>query len=207
MCLTGVDYFSRDLSLARIPRRWRTIADRWTRFDFTNTLWRAADVQACRCGESALEYQARKKKRQDNHIPEGEPILFFEVTPGDASDVSGVLKITRESVDAFKILRTGKLPHVYFGWSEGNPVSYLMKYIAFNEGDTAPVTHEVFRQAGRIRIKGPSYTCVGRLDRITDHANISLALGLLKITCLPKLLLQRGGTNVSHIETGANREA
>ena len=42
---------------------------------------------------------------------------------------------------------TGKLPHVYFGWSEGNPLSYLMKYIAFGEGDTAPVTHEVLRQA------------------------------------------------------------
>ena len=37
----------------------------------------------------------------------------------------------------------GKLPHVYFGWSEGNPISYLLKYIAFGEGDTAPVTHEV----------------------------------------------------------------
>jgi serine/threonine protein kinase len=41
----------------------------------------------------------------------------------------------------------GKLPHVYFGWSEGNPISYLLKYIAFGEGDTAPVTHEVLRQA------------------------------------------------------------
>jgi hypothetical protein len=42
---------------------------------------------------------------------------------------------------------TGKLPHVYFGWSEGNPLSYMLKYIAFGEGDTAPVTHEVLRQA------------------------------------------------------------
>ncbi len=77
------------------------------------------------------------------------------------------LKYTGESVDGFRILRThsaavpnaiaafllflrnetGKLPHVYFGWSEGNPLSYLMKYIAFGEGDTAPVTHEVLRQA------------------------------------------------------------
>ena len=31
--------------------------------------------------------------------------------------------------------RDRKLPHVYFGWSEGNPLSYLMKYIAFGEGD------------------------------------------------------------------------
>ncbi len=116
----------------------------------------------------AQEYEAKEKeKRIDNHIPAGEPILFFEVTPGDASEFSGVLEIRGENVDGFKILRTespavpnaiaafllflrnetGKLPHVYFGWSEGNPVSYLLKYIAFGEGDTAPVTHEVLRQA------------------------------------------------------------
>ena len=114
------------------------------------------------------EYEAKEKeKRLDNHIPAGEPILFFEVTPGDASEFSGVLQIRGETVDRFHILRTespavpnaiaafllflrnetGKLPHVYFGWSEGNPVSYLLKYIAFGEGDTAPVTHEVLRQA------------------------------------------------------------
>jgi hypothetical protein len=116
----------------------------------------------------AEEYKSKEKeKRLDNHIPHDEPILFFEVTPGDASEFSGVLKIRGETVDGFQILRTespavpnaiaafllflrnetGKLPHVYFGWSEGNPVSYLLKYIAFGEGDTAPVTHEVLRQA------------------------------------------------------------
>jgi len=117
---------------------------------------------------TALEYELKEKeKRDDNHIPSTEPILFFEVTPGDASEFSGVLRISGERVDGYKILRaespavpnaiaafllflrneTGKLPHVYFGWSEGNPLSYLMKYIAFGEGDTAPVTHEVLRQA------------------------------------------------------------
>jgi hypothetical protein len=116
----------------------------------------------------ASEYQIKEReKRTDNHIPADEPILFFEVTPGDASEFSGVLQIHGEKVDGFKVLRavspavpnaiaafllflrdeTGKLPHVYFGWSEGNPLSYLLKYIAFGEGDTAPVTHEVLRQA------------------------------------------------------------
>ena len=116
------------------------------------------------------EYELKEnEKRLDNHIPAGEPILFFEVTPGDASEFSGVLKVRGETVDRFQILRTespavpnaiaafllflrnetGKLPHVYFGWSEGNPVSYLLKYIAFGEGDTAPITHEVLRQAER----------------------------------------------------------
>lgn len=116
----------------------------------------------------ASEYETKEKeKRTDNHIPAGEPVIFFEVTPGDASEFSGVLRICGEEVNGFRVLRavspavpnaiaafllhvrneTGKLPHVYFGWSEGNPLSYLLKYIAFGEGDTAPVTHEVLRQA------------------------------------------------------------
>ena len=123
-----------------------------------------------------LEYQTKEsEKRADNHIPHGEPILFFEVTPGDASEFSGTLRIRGESVDGYKILRTespavpnaiaafllylrdetGKLPHVYFGWSEGNPLSYLLRYIAFGEGDTAPVTHEVLRQAEKDPARRP----------------------------------------------------
>ncbi|HEU4796860.1 MAG TPA: hypothetical protein VFT02_14590, partial [Pyrinomonadaceae bacterium] len=124
----------------------------------------------------ALEYEHKEEeKRNSNHIPAGEPILFFEVTPGDASEFTGRLEIRGESVDNFRILRTespavpnaiaafmlylrdemGKLPHVYFGWSEGNPISYLLKYIAFGEGYTAPVTHEVLRQAEKYSNRRP----------------------------------------------------
>ena len=39
--------------------------------------------------------------------------------------------------------RTGQIPHAYFGWTEGNPIAYLLKFLAFGEGDTAPVTREV----------------------------------------------------------------
>ncbi len=83
-----------------------------------------------------------REKRQDNHIPTRDPVLFFEVTPGDASEFSGVLKVRGVEVDGYRVLRaespavpnaiaafllylrdtTGKLPHVYFGWSEGNPL-------------------------------------------------------------------------------------
>jgi hypothetical protein len=116
------------------------------------------------------EYQLKEhEKRTNNHIPAGEPILFFEVTPGDASEFAGTLSIRGDQVENYRVLRAespavpnaiaafllylrdevGKLPHVYFGWSEGNPISYLLKYIAFGEGDTAPVTHEVLRKAER----------------------------------------------------------
>ena len=44
-------------------------------------------------------------------------------------------------------IRTRQIPHAYFGWTEGNPIAYLLKFLAFGEGDTAPVTREVLRQA------------------------------------------------------------
>jgi hypothetical protein len=114
------------------------------------------------------EYRFKEhEKRIDNHIPATDPVLFYEIDLGDASEFSGGLKIRGIDVDGYKILRTespavpnaiaalllhlrdvtGKIPHVYFGWSEGNPVVYLARYILFGEGDTAPVTREILRQA------------------------------------------------------------
>jgi len=114
------------------------------------------------------EYSFKEKeKREHNHIPASDPVLFFEVRLGDASEFSGKLRVTGVDIGGYRVLctespavpnaiaafllyvrdRTGKLPHVYFGWTEGNPFSYLLRYIAFGEGDTAPVTHEVLRQA------------------------------------------------------------
>ncbi|MDT7688717.1 MAG: hypothetical protein QOE46_1476 [Acidobacteriota bacterium] len=117
-------------------------------------------------GDEAEYRFKEREKRLDNHIPTRDPVLFFEVTPGDASEFSGVLHVRGVDVDGYRVMRsespavpnaiaafllylrdmTGKIPHVYFGWSEGNPLKYLLKYIAFGEGDTAPITHEVLRQ-------------------------------------------------------------
>ena len=114
------------------------------------------------------EYRFKEhEKRVDNHIPANDPILFFEVDIGDASEFVGKLSIAGVDIAGYKILRahapavpnaiaalllhlrdkTGKIPHVYFGWSEGNPIQYLIRYILFGEGDTAPVTREILRQA------------------------------------------------------------
>ena len=47
--------------------------------------------------------------------------------------------------------RTRRIPDAYFGWTEGNPLMYVMRYLALGEGDTAPVTREVLRKS----IKNP----------------------------------------------------
>lgn len=114
------------------------------------------------------EYRFKEhEKRIDNHIPSTDPIIFYEIETGDASEFKGKLKIRGEDVGGYKILRTqapavpnaiaafllylrdttGKIPHVYFGWSEGNPIMYLARFILLGEGDTAPVTREILRQA------------------------------------------------------------
>lgn len=126
---------------------------------------------------NVAEYRFKEhEKRIDNHIPSTDPVVFYEVELGDASEFTGRLKIHGVDIEGYKILRTqapavpnaiaglllhlrdmtGKTPHVYFGWSEGNPIMYLARYILFGEGDTAPVTREILRQAEEDPEKRPN---------------------------------------------------
>jgi len=113
------------------------------------------------------EYEDKLIETRDaHHLPPDEPVLFLEVFLKDASDFSNVLKVKGVSIASFRVLkcespavpnaiaamlleirnRTGHIPHAYFGWTEGNPMTYLLKFLMFGEGDTAPVTREVLRQ-------------------------------------------------------------
>ena len=42
---------------------------------------------------------------------------------------------------------TGAIPHAYFSWSEKDPLRELVSFVLFGEGDIAPVTHEILREA------------------------------------------------------------
>ena len=116
----------------------------------------------------AREYALKEdRQREDSHIPASFPILFLEVEVTDASEFSSVLQVKGVEVDGYRVLRaqsstvpnaiaafllhlrdiTGKRSHAYFNWSEGNPLAFMMRYLLFGEGDTAPVTREVLRKA------------------------------------------------------------
>jgi hypothetical protein len=108
-----------------------------------------------------------REEREASNIPRGDPVLFLEVTVGDASEFSARLEVKGELIGEHAVLRvegpsvpntiaavllhiqdrTRLQPHIYFGWTEGNPLKYLARFILFGEGDVAPVTHEILRRA------------------------------------------------------------
>jgi hypothetical protein len=116
----------------------------------------------------AAEYDNKLREAQDSHhLSPDEPVIFLEVRPGDVSEFADVLRVEGVEVAGHRVLRcvspaipnaiaalllfcrdrSSRVPHAYFGWTEGNPITYLLKFLAFGEGDTAPVTREVLRQA------------------------------------------------------------
>jgi hypothetical protein len=122
------------------------------------------------------EYREKEQEvRRANHIPDTDPVLFLEVTVVDPSEFSSLLQVTGEERFGYRILRvesatvantiaavllhvrdrTGQLPHVYFGWTEGNPVVHLVRYLIFGDGDVPPITREVLRKAAPDRERRP----------------------------------------------------
>src|SRR5262245_53698946 len=52
------------------------------------------------------EYRLKEKEeRWNNHIPANDPVLFFEIRPGDVSEFSGVLRVRGVQVGNYKVLR------------------------------------------------------------------------------------------------------
>ncbi len=129
-----------------------------------------------RGGGNSEYYFKEQEIRNDNDIPDGAPVVFLEVKVSDASEFEGAIVVEGVEIEGYRVLRvqspavpnaiaavllhirneTERIPHAYFGWVEGNPVQYLMRYLLFGEGDTAVVTREVLRRAESNPKKRPS---------------------------------------------------
>ncbi|WP_084963519.1 APC family permease [Thermoactinospora rubra] len=114
------------------------------------------------------EYREKDREMRDyHHLPNDEPMVFLEVTLGDASEFEHDVQVQGEERHGYKILKahspaiantiaaillhlrdlTGRRPHVYFHWAEGNPIGALLRYLVLGSGDVPPLTREVIRQA------------------------------------------------------------
>jgi hypothetical protein len=118
------------------------------------------------------EYQDKElAEREDHHIDQLEPVLFFEVEVEDASDFAGALlvrgvEISSPNGQTYRVLRasassvsnaiaallfelrdqTSTIPHCYFTWTENQPLANVARFLFLGQGDTAPVTREIIRQ-------------------------------------------------------------
>ena len=105
--------------------------------------------------------------RQFHRLAPDERVYFLEVERGDVSEFESTLHVTGTPLGKHAVLRvkspvianaiaallihlekmTGKIPHGYFKWTEGNPIGNLFRFLILGEGDVAPLAHEVLRRA------------------------------------------------------------
>jgi hypothetical protein len=113
--------------------------------------------------------------REDNDIP-GEDFVFVEVTVLDPSEFEASLTVRGEVLHSrYRVLTlesssipnalaalllhvrdtTGCTPHIYFEWTEGSPFANFLRFFLFGQGEVAPVTREVLREAEPDRPRRP----------------------------------------------------
>ncbi|MFF7976406.1 amino acid transporter [Streptomyces sp. NPDC007905] len=123
------------------------------------------------------EYRDKLEQiRADNDMPEQEDFVFVEVTVTDPSEFEGCLTVRGEVLhNRYRVLTvesasipnalaalllhvrdmTGRTPHIYFEWTEGNPFANFLRFFLFGQGEVAPVTREVLREAEPNRDRRP----------------------------------------------------
>jgi hypothetical protein len=116
----------------------------------------------------AAEYRDKLWQISADHDLPDEDIVFVEVTVGDPSDFESALDVHGEVRDErYRVLtmqsstvanalaalllhlreETGCVPHMYFEWSEGNPLANILRFLFTGIGEVAPLTREVLREA------------------------------------------------------------
>ncbi|MEJ1195254.1 amino acid transporter [Pseudarthrobacter sp. CCNWLW207] len=118
--------------------------------------------------QSAEAYRQKLASATEaSHFPSDYRPLFLEVTVDDSSDFETALEVRGVVRHGFAVLEvhgpvvpntiasvllhirdvTGLMPHVYFRWTEGNPAVNLLRFLVLGEGEIAPVTREILREA------------------------------------------------------------
>ncbi len=119
-------------------------------------------------GGGQEEYRTKARdERKFNHIPSNSSVIFLEISVKDSSDFLEDINVVGETSHGFRVLKVssssipnalaavalairdeyGIVPDIYFEWSDGNPISNMLKFLATGGGEIAVTTREVLRQA------------------------------------------------------------
>ncbi|WP_055493057.1 hypothetical protein [Streptomyces sp. TP-A0356] len=123
------------------------------------------------------EYREKVEQiRADHDLPPQEDFIFVEVTVSDPSEFESSMNVRGEVMHGrYRVLTlesssipnalaalllhvrdtTGGIPHIYFEWTEGNPFANFLRFFLFGQGEVAPVTREVLREAEPDRQRRP----------------------------------------------------
>lgn len=123
------------------------------------------------------EYRYREKLHhaQLAHLLPDNGVLFIEIVVVDSSDFEGELLVEGVVRHGYRVLTARGstvpnglaaialhlrnefdcMPHIYFRWTEGNPVTNFLRFLLFGEGEIAPMTREVLRESEPDTTKRP----------------------------------------------------
>ncbi|WP_017793262.1 APC family permease [Leucobacter salsicius] len=116
---------------------------------------------------SADRYAAKLRHARAAHGLPDANVFFIEIEIVDSSDFADELVVCGVQRYGYSVLtvRSSSVsnalaavaihlrasfdvtPHLYFRWTEGSPVVNLLKFLLFGEGEIAPMTREVLREA------------------------------------------------------------
>jgi hypothetical protein len=103
--------------------------------------------------------------RADNDLPAQEDFVFVEVTVLDPSEFESGLTVRGEVLHGrYRVLtlESSSIPNALAAlllhvreWTEGNPFTNFLRFFLFGQGEVAPVTREVLREAEPHRSRRP----------------------------------------------------
>ncbi|MGZ4451937.1 MAG: amino acid transporter [Nocardioides sp.] len=174
IAVSFVSRLARSFELRTIEIEYDAKAERFIRDCSRRALRLVANEPGARDVE---EYREKLSQIAEDHdLHDTSDLVFVEVTVKDYSDFEGSLRVRGAVMhDQYRVLtveapsvpnalaallldirdRTGARPHIYFEWTEGNPLSHLLKFLLFGSGEVAPITREVLRRAERDRARRP----------------------------------------------------
>jgi hypothetical protein len=117
-------------------------------------------------GDKAEYADKEFEQRGLNPVPGPADVIFLEVEISDPSEFTHTLRVQGVEVGGYRVLRvespadpnaiaaillamrdsTHTKPQCYFEWSEGSPITHLLRYLFLGQGDTPPLVREILRE-------------------------------------------------------------